>query len=427
MRRERWLAVWLLVAALPVVPIDAAEEKPPTIADLRKAAAACDVPSIRAAAKALLAEETPEGVQAVIICGFICDNWDLEKEIAGLLAKVTSPKAREVVIREARSVRERDWRARVVLAAVLGQWAAESDGKDAIEGLIAMLRDPVNSVVLAAIPQLQRIEDARMIGPLIDLVAERERRGRDVVWEQAEKFLEALTGEKFDAAADWKNWWEPRKKTFDAKKDRAVGGEKKPTGRTIVKRPDFFGHEVFSKQPLFLLDVSGSMLKRDPLPEEGKEGGEPPESRERLRRVQTELIRVIQGLDPATTFNIITFSHKITVFSEQPVAATKTTKERATHFIDGFRAEGETYTDTALERAFAMKEKIDTIFLLSDGAPRREDKLLDVGPILEMVRRENRFKKIIINTVGFEQAGTKLRAFMSELARQNNGAHKELR
>ncbi|MBN1419371.1 MAG: VWA domain-containing protein [Planctomycetes bacterium] len=422
----RPLAVWVLGAVLPVVAVGAAEEKAPTISDLRKAAIACDVPSLRAAAAGLLAAETPAGVQAVIQCGFVCDNWDLEREIGGLLAGLSTPEARAVVCQQARAAR--DWRARVVLAAVLGQWAGESGGDEAFEALVGMLRDPVNSVVVAVIPQLQRLEDARCIGPLIALAAQRESRGRDAVWGQVEKLLEALTGERFDEAADWKNWWEPRKRTFDIKRDRPKEGTlKPPTGRTIVKRPDFFGHEVNSKQPLFILDVSGSMLKRDPLPEEGEAGGEPPPSRERLRRVQAELIRVIQGLDESTMFNIITFCHKIIPFNDQPVAATRTNKLRAIQFVEGFRAEGQTYTDTVLERAFAMKDRVDTIFLLSDGAPRRDDKLLDTGPILEMVRRENRFKKIIINTVGFEQAGTKLRRFMAELARQNNGEYKELR
>jgi hypothetical protein len=68
-----------------------------------------------------------------------------------------------------------------------------------------------------------------------------------------------------------------------------------------------------------------------------------------------------------------------------------------------------------------------TIFLLSDGAPRRGDKPMDVDPILAKVREDNRFRRVRIHTVGFLQAGSNLRKFMTRLAAQNQGHYKELR
>ena len=83
----------------------------------------------------------------------------------------------------------------------------------------------------------------------------------------------------------------------------------------------------------------------------------------------------------------------------------------------------------AESRASAEAEatKLRAIFLLSDGAPKRDGERLDVDPILEWVREANRFARIRLHTVGFEQAGSKMRKFMRRLAKQNHGDYVELK
>jgi hypothetical protein len=108
------------------------------------------------------------------------------------------------------------------------------------------------------------------------------------------------------------------------------------------------------------------------------------------------------------------------------VSASSRRKKEAIQYVRKFSAEGETWTDHALREAFGAPN-LKAIFLLSDGAPRRDNQLLDTQPILQWVREANRFRRIRLNTVGFEQAGKKLRAFMRNLALQNNGEYIELR
>ena len=138
------------------------------------------------------------------------------------------------------------------------------------------------------------------------------------------------------------------------------------------------------------------------------------------------MIRTIEKLPDDVQFNVITFNHKIQSLSKGLVRATSRRKREAIQHVRNFNAEGETWTDHALREAFGAPG-LRAIFLLSDGAPRRDNQLLDTTPILKWVREANRFRRVRINTVGFAQAGKNLRAFMADLAKQNNGEYIELR
>ena len=151
-----------------------------------------------------------------------------------------------------------------------------------------------------------------------------------------------------------------------------------------------------------------------------------PDSRMRLWRVQNELMKVIDKLPSDTHFNIITFNHEIGYFRQGLVPASRTNKMRAIQFVRDFAPEGETYTDEALKAALDIPG-VNAIFLLSDGAPRRNDRLLDTEQILDWVDRENRFRRVRINTVAFEQGGRSMKRFMKSLALRNNGKYKGLR
>ena len=125
-------------------------------------------------------------------------------------------------------------------------------------------------------------------------------------------------------------------------------------------------------------------------------------------------------------FNIITFNHEIKSLAQGLKKATSRNKREAINYVKNFQAQGETWTDHALREAFSASN-LRAIFLLSDGAPRRDNTLLETGPILQWVREANRFRRVRLNTVGFAQAGKSLRAFMRSLAKQNNGEYIELK
>ena len=196
--------------------------------------------------------------------------------------------------------------------------------------------------------------------------------------------------------------------------------KKREEGRILEKfrtdAPTFFGSEITSKRVIFILDVSGSMAE-----------GSPP----RIELVKKELKSVIEKLSPAVKFNIIAFGSKVLVWSRKKmVKATDAAKKKAKKFVDSFEASGLTHTDEALKAAFAV-EDVDTIYLLSDGAPYRAEhgeslSISFIESILEWTAKANRFRRIRIHTLGFEeiagqQGGQICVDFLKRLAEDSGG------
>ncbi|MEM7261815.1 MAG: VWA domain-containing protein [Planctomycetota bacterium] len=381
-----------------------------------------------------------KAMDAIVGLAFRADAPDVERGTILRLREL--PRESEAIERLSELVtKHKDYRVRAGLL-----WVMEARHEPAaMTAVVQSLYDRMPSVVLAALEVLAKKDQLNTVEHLIAALENQEEQGRRdaLLAFEIRKTLTSITNLNFEYAADWQNYWRVHGEEFQRppKKER---GEK----ATSVKRdpPRFFGIEVNTDRLVFVLDVSGSMERKDPLPEEdgseaGKRGGtsvgpkkvkpkptqdEIPESRRRLTRVKKELITVINRLPKETMFNIITFNHLIGEFEKKLVRATPNNKKKAIAFINEFKPEGQTHTDDALAKAFEF-EQIDTIFLLSDGAPRRNDKLMETKPILDTVRTWNRFRRVRINAVTFEQCGANLRRFMRLLASKNNGGYKELR
>lgn len=386
---------------------------------------------------------TPEAMDA-LLDGLRCDNYALEKTIGGMILKIPAGPALTRLCEQAS--KNKDYRVRVLLTIAL----AHRPETEAFKAVLTNLYDRFDSVALAALDAVDEKDNLGAVDHLIRALEYQERRGRSegVVACEIRRVLVQLTGHDLEMASDWKSFW-------DAHKDGYKRPGKKDPNRQVtgVKRDPvrFFGTEVPAEKVIFLLDISGSMAIKDPMPEETARGSagprrgrtgvgslkkkkkkekpaqsEIPDSRMRLKRVQKELIKVITKIPAQTRFNIITFNHKIGKFEKHLVPATEGFKARAIDFVRGFQPQGETYTDDALRAAFENSE-VTTIFLLSDGAPRRNNQLLPIQPILDWVHEQNRFRRVRLNTVGFKQAGSNLKKFMRLLAAQNHGHYEELR
>lgn len=217
--------------------------------------------------------------------------------------------------------------------------------------------------------------------------------------------LIALTGQDFENLPDWRKWWGANKETFDPKSlDEATGrtgvARKMPGG---FRQPKFFGVEVRSDRVVFVVDVSGSMAWYDDTAEQIGEGPEH-RTKERLARLKHHLARTIEELPEWTYFNIIAFSDVNRLFNPKgAVRADSRTKARALEFVQQLRAFGPTHTDDALTKAFEDLN-VDTIILLSDGAPvRAQKKTKDlIQEIHERVAKLNLLAKVKIFALGFE-------------------------
>ena len=92
-------------------------------------------------------------------------------------------------------------------------------------------------------------------------------------------------------------------------------------------------------------------------------------------------------------------------FRDQLLPATATNRQRAIRFVNAWQPDGFTNTQEAVLTALKMKD-VDTIVLLSDGSPTEtaSGTIAKVHPILEKIRTENRFRNVVIHTLGFRGA-----------------------
>ena len=379
---------------------------------------------------ALYEESSPEGLVAIFNNALLGRDHELERFVGKLLVGVEKRALRRTILTHA--AKNRSFRVRVILLAVVARWIDEEP--NALETLHRAIADPSKSVALTALSWLAKAKKAESVDPLIEQLARMEVKRRNRVYFDTLQLVRFITGAKLTEAADWKNYWELRGKVIE-KKELTQRQER----RTSVFResPKFFTMSLNSDRVLFIVDISHSMLKRDPfLDERGRpvadESGviERPQSRERLLRVKSELLRVIDNLPENTYFGIMTFSTDLHFWGATPrlQRATMEAKESAKVWISSLQAHGVTRTDRALAAALSMVE-VDTIFLLPDGRPKAGGNVnIPIKDVMAMVRLKNRFRRCRINTIGFLSTGTAaMQSFVKLLAAQNDGTHHFLR
>lgn len=341
-------------------------------------------------------------------------------------------------------------------------------------GIAAALGDRTEEVLRAAIGAAKKRKAIQAVDALIDLVAKHES-GRDaegLLINSAREALTHITGEAFAKAADWRNFWEPRKASFrprtgEAPRQAASTGER--------PRPRFFGSEIRSNRIAFVIDVSGSMEAADPPPR-GVEVA-PGESRVRMERAKQQLQAVIEALPDDCRFTMLAYSgilyqsgssvvlpqgtptdgplpwtlggfEWLKAFKPRIVQANSRTKAEAKEWISALKANGSTFTLNALKACFEL-EGIDTIILLSDGMPTEVNRSTNAGlstdEILKEIQALNRFRRLRIDTFGFEAGddvgggggggsraggrragGGGLGKFMLDLAAQNGGTYTQI-
>lgn len=387
----------------------------------------------------LAATGEPKGVR--LICKYALGGEDrrLYSVAAGHLAKLEAPELRREVYEEISS--SRNFRTRIILLAVVRRWPDDPLAMAALHGRLSDRQKPVVFAALRWIRQINRPDLS--LEPLADELGRRERESRGRVYFDLRSTLQKLTGHELELAADWKNYIEGRRSGIPSPPRPREGGR-----TTLYKRPSFFSLSVDSDRVVFLIDVSQSMLEEDPV-EQGETGvrkdrfvGDgativrlPPadggaadgaatvRKRTRLSAVQEELTRTVRGLPESTRFTIIWFNHQNGFLDGSPVLvpATPSNKQRAVRWVESFRATGATRTDLALLQAFGVGDA-DTFCLLTDGAPKNaKNEKISPEYVFSVVKEQNRFRKCRIHTIGFYHAGTSMRRFVLDLARQNEG------
>ena len=271
--------------------------------------------------------------------------------------------------------------------------------------LLDALAHPSGLVKRSALDAVNKRRSKNAIPRLIDLL-EQEGIDRNTVAFDARVVLISLTGRDFTSIEDWRNFWEGQKDTIDS-----ANLKKDADGPTSVKlitpeAPEFFGVELVSERVMFVIDISGSMQKYDEGSTEKGERGSSWEVRQRIRRVKNQLSRTIRKLSGKTRFNIVAFNEVAYPFQKKLVPASKSYKGKALKFIKRLNADKGTDTGKAFREAFKDKT-IDTIVLLSDGAPHHQggEPSVLIPKVEALVKDLNRIRKVKIFTFGFEGQG----------------------
>jgi len=309
--------------------------------------------------------------------------------------------------------------------------------EEALEVLKVYLKDPDWRVRAAAVKSLALTRSEEVVTILIEAMKGEEGRLRDDI----NAVLKQMTGESLGFADVWERWWDGvGRKLPDPNAKKTEGGQEAVAREREGHR--FYGIETRSNRILFIIDVSGSMLhpvdplKQKPVITGRKEAGdEPAPGRTRFEVAQNELRRAVENLSPKAEFSMIFFSHAVQVWNREMVRATAEGKKQALAAIDSLRAAGATFTLGALREGFAMAgvtgaqpktgkagAKIDTIFLLSDGAPTDSKfdnaELMDPQIILDAVREWNKDAHVTIHTIAVDILDN---YFLRTLAAENGG------
>ncbi len=296
--------------------------------------------------------------------------------------------------------------------------------KKAVEALVALLKNRDWDVVVASAKALAAIRSRTAVEPLIEALQAAEEARKDKAARGIRIALQDMTGQySLNAAIDFRNWWNSKgKEGFDEAKAPPTRGQAssiKGNFRTVL-----YG-DITSKRVIFICDVSHSMSARGKVPESaggdsadpdknpltggglkpgekprlGQGGVRPGFTGSRIEILKIELAFVVSRvLTDDCKFNVITYSTDIRPWKKSLTKATKKARESAVKFVKGMEPLAQTNTYGALEAAFKDRE-VDTIYFLSDGNPTVGTSV-NHDEILAAVRRWNKGRNIIINTIG---------------------------
>ncbi len=378
------------------------------------------------------------------------DRYRILTAAISVLSRLKKRDAHDVLERQFKESKEWPLRALVLQA---GLQCEQIDGVDwALQGL----RDKAPEVVLVAARALGFSRDFLAIQPLIETMArwenpevpEKVHHGRQAisvdtagrVWLACRDALERLTGESLHRAQAYRGYLDAHRDTIDPK---AVDLSTRKEDRTGL---GLFGLELTGKNIIFILDVSGSMVSTDPLtPEQieklrratGVAGANEAEEklfeeRRRIVRAKKELKTVLMGLSDDRNFNVIAYSTEVQKWKGVLVPGEKKNREAGVAFVEGLEAEGITVTDWALREALA-DPKVDTVYLITDGAPTHigaqgRDLPPDARALMEQIlmgtQAMNHFRGVRIFTLGFEGAEE---GFLEKLSEENGGRYVRIR
>ncbi len=253
---------------------------------------------------------------------------------------------------------------------------------------------------------LGELRSVMAVGPLIELVASERRRVRLV----AAAALRRISGMPFrDLASDWRRWWSDHSTGFVAPPLEQVTAMevRLATNRAqATTRASFYGVPIESDHLTLVIDVSGSMAAPDGTAE-----------RTRLDVANDEVNQLTRQLEPGAALNLVFFADSVRKWKPRLCRVDRSTAAQVDAFARMQRAGGATNLFDALMAALDDPE-VDTIYLLSDGAPTA-GRMVDPALLRAEVRHRNVGGRVRIHAVSIGGASPLLR----HLAADSGGSY----
>jgi hypothetical protein len=229
--------------------------------------------------------------------------------------------------------------------------------------------------------------------------------------------LKELTGKDFGMDRQlWEKW-------IDSGKEAA-----RQPGASAV--PTFYGIRVIGDRPVFILDVSASMLEPIRAPRDRLRRvvtGRPENSREqrldwskirtKLDLAKAELAVTIEDLPRETKFGLVFYSDSISVWKRELLVATPANRKAAVKRVRGLGGSGNTNIYDAFFAGLAYEP--DQVLFLTDGIANRGTIRVS-GAIRHVLKTTYWLRRVRIDCIGVGDHDTKL---LSGIARDCRGKY----
>jgi hypothetical protein len=273
------------------------------------------------------------------------------------------------------------------------------------EPIAELLGDRSWRVRLAAVHAAERLRHRDLVAPLIAALGQPPGR----VHARTVEALERITRAGFGAdQARWRSWWRLNRERFEMPEPRP---RRKEPGHTTAALT-FRRIPVTSRRLCFILDASRSMNETAP-------GGG---GLTRWQVVVRDLHTVLERLPKGAFFNVILFRTGVEAWRKRLVPATPGARRSCLEWIGEAKPGGWTNLFDAL--ALALEDdKVDALYVLTDGVPSRGAQTRREGILAEMAFL-NRYRLVQVNCIqaGSDKGlGKKWRGFLDDLAESHDG------
>jgi HEAT repeat protein len=328
-----------------------------------------------------------------------------------------------------------------VRAALLLAWAARDPAGAAAEAARTAARERDGPPVLASLRILAkgdpaaaartarsllhhpdwtvRIESADLLAALgaegADVEAligalRREKRSR--VRGEAASALERLTGAPLgEEPGRWESWWAKHREGWKAGRASPAPAACDPGDGASTAR--FYDIPVETDRMAFVIDTSKSMTDPARLGETAT----------KMQLALAQLARTLAGLREDSSFNVVAFGTEVETWKPRAVPAGASGKYEAMRFLQKKSLEGRTNIFDAVAAALEDPE-VDTLFLLTDGAPTAGEETTRTG-FMRGLAALRRWRPVRIHCVevGAQNTGMRWKGFLAEVASSTGGRH----